>query len=79
MKKLIKLLKKKKNIKKNIYKEKKKLFRSKLNYFKKALKTTLLLKSKNNDNEPKAKFYDTVSSISLKKAFPLGGDLKINN
>ena len=70
--KINKIIEKEKKYNKKYLQRKKKLFRSKLNYFKKALKTTLLLKSKNNDNEPKAKFYDTVSSISLKKGFSFG-------
>ena len=52
--------------------KKKKMLKSKINYFKKTLKQTMSFKQRIKNNEPKAKFYDTVSSISLKKGFSFG-------
>ena len=70
--KINKILEKEKKYEKKYIQRKKKLYRSKLNYLKKAFKTTLSLKPKKMSCEPKAKFYDTVSSISLKKGFTFG-------
>ena len=69
--KINKIIEKEKKYDKIYLQKKKKLLHSKLNYFK-AIQKTLSLKSNNIHNEPKAKFYDTVSSISLKKGFTFG-------
>ena len=70
--KINKILEKEKKYEKKYKQRKKKLYKAKLNYLKKALKTTLSLKPKKLSCEPKAKFYDTISSISLKKGFTFG-------
>ena len=70
--KINKIIEKEKKYEKKYIKRKKKFYKSKINYLKRALKTTLSLKSKKCSCEPKAKFYDTVSSISLKKGFTFG-------
>ena len=70
--KINKILEKEKKYDKKYIQRKKKLLKEKMNSFKKTLKTSKSLKSKRINVIPKAKFYDTVSSISLKKGFSFG-------
>jgi hypothetical protein len=77
------ILEKEEKYNKKYMEKKKKIHKDKLNYFKKALKTILNTESKKDIKEPKAKFYDSISSISLKKGFTFGTkrnnkDLEIN-
>ena len=71
------ILEKEEKYNKKYMDKKKKIYKAKLNYFKKALKSFLNMESKKENKEPKAKFYDTISSISLNKGFTFG--TKIDN
>lgn len=70
--KINRILEKEKKYDKKFIQRKQNLYKSKLNYFKKQLKASLSLKPKKIDFMPKAKFYDTFSSFSLKKGFSFG-------
>ena len=70
--KINKIIEKEKKFEKKYLAKKKKMLKAKINYFKKTLKETLSFKHKINKDEPKAKFYDTASSFSLKKGFSFG-------
>ena len=74
--KINKILEKEKIYDKKYLQKKEKIYKAKLNYFKKALQTTVSFKQKKTDYEPKAKFYDTISSISLNKGFSFGKKYK---
>ena len=70
--KINKIIEKEKKYSKKYLQKKKEIYRAKLNYFKKELKTSLSMKEKKYNKEPKAKFYDAISSISLNKGFTFG-------
>ena len=67
-----KILEKEKMYSKKYLQKKKNLYLSKLKSIKNQIKTSLSQNSRIKYDEPKAKFYDTISSISLKKGFSFG-------